>query len=184
MRVIGGTFKGRRLVAPAGRAIRPTADRIKESVFNILSGNIRNRRVLDLFAGTGALGIEAISRGAAFALFVDQATSALEAIGHNIRNLGLDVQTRVIHGNILNGLNCLSSVPQAFDLVFLDPPYATHAVAPALANLVASGSLGPGACIVIEHSTREPIDPPVDTLSLVDRRRYGKTLVSFMKPML
>ena len=93
MRVISGELKGRRLVAPAGMATRPTADRIKESVFNILAGGIRDKRVLDLFAGTGALGIEALSRGAIFAVFVDQAKAALSAIRRNIRDLKLDDRT-------------------------------------------------------------------------------------------
>jgi 16S rRNA (guanine966-N2)-methyltransferase len=184
MRVISGTLKGRRLRAPAGMATRPTADRIRESLFNILAGSIRNRRVLDLFAGTGALGIEAISRGAGSAVFVDQAKSALAAIRCNIRNLKLDDRTRVIHWNIRKNLNCLLSEPQGFDLVFMDPPYETNTVAPAIVALISCGALAPEARVIIEHSVRETIEPCADTLALVDRRRFGKTLVSFMEPML
>lgn len=171
-------------MAPVGMATRPTADRIKESMFNILAGSIQNKRVLDLFAGTGALGIEAMSRGAVSAAFVEQAKAALSAIRRNIRNLGLESQTRVIHWNILENLNCLISEQQAFDLVFIDPPYETNAVAPALAALVSCGALAHGACVVIEHSAREPIVHSMDALALVDQRRFGKTLVSFMEPML
>jgi 16S rRNA (guanine966-N2)-methyltransferase len=184
VRVISGTFKGRRLVAPAGMAIRPTADRIKESLFNIMSGSIHDKRVLDLFAGTGALGIEALSRGAVFAVFVDRAKMALSTIRQNIQALGLDDRTRIIRWDILKGLNCLTSEQQAFDLVFMDPPYATGAVAPALTALISSNALAPGARIVIEHSAGESLVPAIDMLALVDQRRFGKTLVSFMDTVL
>lgn len=184
MRVISGTLKGRRLRAPSGMTTRPTTDRIRESVFNILAGSIRNQRVLDLFAGTGALGIEAMSRGAVSAVFMDQAKASLAAIRRNIRELGLEDQTRIIQWDIRKSLKCLVSDPQAFDLVFMDPPYETNSVAPALTALISSGTLAPGARVVIEHSTREPLHHPVGTLALADQRRFGKTLVSFMGPML
>ncbi len=184
MRVISGCLKGRRLVAPAGMATRPTADRIKESVFNILAGGIQGRRVLDLFAGTGALGIEALSRGAASAVFIDRAKPALSALRRNIQALELEDRTRIIHWNILKNLNCLISTPQHVDLVFMDPPYKAGAVAPTLAALVACGVLASGARIVVEHSIRESIPPAIDALTLADQRRFGKTLVSFMDAML
>jgi 16S rRNA (guanine966-N2)-methyltransferase len=114
-------------VAPAGLSTRPTADRIKESVFNILGHRVQSRNVLDLFAGTGALGIEALSRGATSAVFIDQAKAALTAIRTNIRNLALDNCARVIQWNISNGLKCLRSAPVPYDLVFMDPPYEIHA---------------------------------------------------------
>jgi 16S rRNA (guanine966-N2)-methyltransferase len=135
-------------------ATRPTTDRIRESLFNILAGSIQDRRVLDLFAGTGALGIEAISRGAASAVFVDQARAALAAIRRNIRDLGLDARTRIIHWDIRKNLNCLASDPQAFDLVFMDPPYETHAVAPALRALISSGAMAPDT--PCDHRTQCP----------------------------
>jgi 16S rRNA (guanine966-N2)-methyltransferase len=184
VRVIGGSLRGRRLTAPAGLATRPTADRIRESIFNILAGRIEAKRVLDLFAGTGALGIEALSRGAANAVFVDQAKIALTALRRNLRALDLEDRARVCHWNILKNLNCLAAERPGFDLVFMDPPYETHAMEPALASLAASGALTPGACIVLEHSAREPLVIPVAELVLKDQRRFGKTLVSFMDTML
>lgn len=123
---------------------------------HILGSDVQSKQVLDLFAGTGALGIEALSRGAAHAVFIDQAKAALDVIRTNIRNLGMDDRTRVIQWNILKGLKCLASTPATFDLVFMDPPYETHAVTPALAALVSCGALAPGARIVIEHSVRDP----------------------------
>lgn len=183
MRVIAGQYRGRRLVTPDGLATRPTADRVKESVFNILGAGVGRQQVLDLFAGSGALGIEAISRGAAGALFLDHGKAALAAIQDNIRNLGLQAQTRVMRWNILKNLKCLMSSPQEFDLIFMDPPYASQAVAPTLMHLLASGALAPGAHLVIEHRAGERIDsrPP---FVVVDQRRFGKTLVTFMDAML
>ena len=184
MRVISGTLKGRRLIAPDGRATRPTADRIKESVFNILAGSLIDRRVLDLYAGTGALGIEALSRGAASAVFIDQAKTALAALRRNLVSLKLEDRARIIRWNILNNLNCLAAIDQQPDLVFMDPPYEANAVAPTLTALVSCGALAPGALIVIEHSVRETFTPPFDRLRLSDQRRFGKTLVSFVEAML
>ena len=183
MRVISGTLKGRRLVSPAGLATRPTADRIKESVFNILSGGIADRRVLDLFAGTGALGIEALSRGAQTAVFIDQAKPALDAIRRNITQLGLEDRARIIRWNIRKNLNCLAS-HRSFDLVFMDPPYGTGAVSPALKALITCGALASTARIVIEHSDQEHLDLRVTPLTLADQRRFGKTLVSFVNAVL
>jgi 16S rRNA (guanine966-N2)-methyltransferase len=171
-------------VAPRGLATRPTADRIKESVFNILGDRAQANLVLDLFAGTGALGIEALSRGAKHALFIDQAKAALTAIRNNIQKFNIDDRARVIQWNISKNLNCLASMPAAFDLVFMDPPYESHAVVPTLDALIASGTLTPGALIVIEHSVREPLETPLDPLTITDQRRFGKTLVSFMGNML
>ena len=182
--MISGTLKGRRLVAPAGLSTRPTADRIKESVFNILGHRVQSRNVLDLFAGTGALGIEALSRGATSAVFIDQARAALTAIRTNIRNLGLDNRARVIQWNISTGLKCLKSSPVPYDLVFMDPPYETHAACSALVSLIDCGALAPGARIVIEHSIREPLVSPAAELTIADQRRFGKTLVSFIDNML
>jgi len=183
LRVISGTLKGRRLVSPAGLATRPTADRIKESVFNILSGGIADRRVLDLFAGTGALGIEAPSRGAETAVFIDQAKPALDAIRRNIVSLELEDRSRIIRWNIRKNLNCLIS-RHPFDLVFMDPPYGTGAVSPTLEALIACGALASTARIVIEHSDRERLHLCMDPLTLADQRRFGKTLVSFVNAVL
>ena len=184
MRIISGTLKGRRLVAPRGMATRPTADRIKESIFNILAGDIQNRQVLDLFAGTGALGIEALSRGAAFAVFIDRAKPALSALRRNILNLELEERTRVIHWNILTNLNCLIPDQHRFDLVFMDPPYESDAVAVSLTALTACNALAHGARLVIEHSVRESIALPSKGLTLIDQRHFGTTLVSFIDSML
>lgn len=184
MRVISGTLKGRRLVSPDGSATRPTADRIKESLFNILAGCLIDKRVLDLYAGTGALGIEALSRGAASAVFIDQAQTALTALRRNLVALKLEDRARIIRWDILSNLNCLTASTQQVDLVFMDPPYEANAVGPTLTILMSCGVMAPGALIVVEHSVREVIGPPIDRLRLTDQRRFGKTLVSFVEAML
>lgn len=184
MRVISGRLKGRRLVAPAGMNTRPTADRIKESVFNILGPTIQAQKVLDLFAGTGALGIEALSRGALTAVFIDQAKPALAAIQRNLKDCQLIPVTRVIQWDIRKSLNCLKAETQPFDLIFMDPPYETDAVLPTLTALTTSGVLADTARIVVEHSRRETIIPVPAGLVLVSQRQFGKTLVSFLNAVL
>ncbi len=171
MRIIGGTLGGRRLRAPRGADTRPTADRVRESLFNIL-GPLDGARVLDLFAGTGALALEALSRGAASAVLVDKAAEPVRCIAENARALGVEDRARVVRAD---ALAALSRLPGPFDLIFLDPPYALD-VAPVLGAL--PPLLGDGARVIVEHDRRTP-PPGTVPLSLVDRRRYGDTEVSF-----
>ncbi|BBO85158.1 methyltransferase [Desulfosarcina ovata subsp. sediminis] len=184
MRVISGRFRGRRLVAPAGMGTRPTTDRIRESLFNILGPGLHSKQVLDLFAGTGALGIEALSRGAAAAVFVDQAKAALATIRRNLRQLQLEGVTRVLQWDIRKNLNCLKHERHRFNLVFMDPPYETQAVVPALTALLQCGAMADDARVIVEHSRRESLDPIPAGLILSDQRQFGKTLVSFLNTVL
>ena len=184
LRIISGRFKGKKLHSVRGLTIRPTADRLRESIFNILSHGVLNAVVLDLFAGTGALGMEALSRGAESAVFVDNNPKALSVIQRNITSCSFGRQARIIKWDIKNNLNCLKSAGAAFDLVFMDPPYHRDMVKPALLNLEQSGSLKKGACIVVEHSPLEPIPDHVFMFEITDRRKYGKTLVSFLSYMI
>src|ERR1019366_3862140 len=147
MRVVGGRLKGRNLASPSSRDIRPTADRLRESLFHILihayDDPIADARVLDLFAGSGALGIEAISRGAAFVLFVDAGAEARALIRGNVEALALGGHTRIWRGDATKLGHAPAGPP--FNLAFLDPPYNQGLAAPALAALVAGGWLGAGA---------------------------------------
>lgn len=183
MRVIAGELKGRRLSADKGRRVRPTADRTKESVFNILSPSLVGAEVLDLFSGTGALAIEAISRGAVSAVLIDAYGDSLAVIRKNISACGLMERTQVIRWHIERNLDCLRNRRPPFDLVFMDPPYAQGLVRPALKSLQQSRCLAPDAQIVIEHGINDPLPDPLSPYSLADQRRYGKTLVSFLSPM-
>jgi 16S rRNA (guanine966-N2)-methyltransferase len=181
MRVIGGTLRSKKLCSIKGLKTRPTSGRLREAIFNILSFCFHEAVVLDLFAGTGALGIEALSRGAAKAVFIDHSIDALTVIRKNIIACSLENQADIVRCDIVRGLGCLGSRPAAFDLVFMDPPYDSGMVGPTLCNLRLSGTLGKASLVVVEHSEKEPIrieDSPEFEMS--DQRRYGKTLVSFL----
>ncbi len=188
MRIISGKLRGKKLRLIRGMEIRPTSDRVRESVFNIISSQVKGAVVLDLFAGTGALAIEALSRGAESAVFIDQNKSALSVIGQNIRSCSFEDRAKIIKWNITTNLNCIKSAQPLFNLVFMDPPYNENMAEPALDNLHKSCSLENGACIIVEHPFQNTGSlftshiPP--SFSLEDQRKYGKTLVSFLNYML
>ncbi len=184
MRIIAGELKGKKLVSFPGKSIRPTSDRVREAIFNICASNIPGAAVLDLYAGTGAFAIEALSRGAASAVLIDVSAQAVSLIRQNIVSCRLQDQAVVICWDILKNLNCLKKFQRWFDLVFLDPPYQTHAIAPTLKHLVACGALKDQALIVVEHSVHARIPEDMAEFGLHDRRQYGKTLVSFLTYML
>jgi 16S rRNA (guanine966-N2)-methyltransferase len=184
IRVIGGDLKGRKLFTSRGLHVRPTADRVKESVFNILSHQVRQAIVLDLFAGTGALGIEALSRGAEFTVFIDNQKRACEGIERNIRTCKLENRSELISWNAVKNLCCIRSRRPPFNLVFIDPPYDKQLIEPVLQNLVESDALKPDAVIVAEHAVSERFEKKFNDLALADQRTYGKTLVSFFHYMI
>ncbi len=184
LRIIGGALKGKKLYSVRGTSIRPTADRLRESIFNILSQRVLDAVVLDLFSGTGALGIEALSRGAESVVFVDNRKTALSVLRRNIDSCMLDQKANIVKWNIRQNLNCIKSKKQHFDLIFLDPPYDKNLIKPTLFNLGKSHSLKNKACIVVEHSFLEPIPTDFITFDLLDQRKYGKTLVSFLNYMI
>jgi 16S rRNA (guanine966-N2)-methyltransferase len=185
MRIVAGQYRGKPLIAPEGSATRPTSDRARESIFNILehapwSPGVREARVADLFAGSGALGFEAISRGAAFALFVETDEAARGAIRDNVEALGLFGNTRV-HRRDATDLGARpSSAGPPFGLAFLDPPYAKGLGEKALAELHKHGWLLPGAVVVFERGGDEAaVD--AEGYELLDERVYGAAKVLFMK---
>jgi 16S rRNA (guanine966-N2)-methyltransferase len=185
MRIVGGKFKGRSIVAPQGHDTRPTSDRARESIFNVLAHaewatRIEGRRALDLFAGSGALGLEALSRGAAFALFVETDAAARGAIRDNVEALGLYGNTR-IHRRDATDLGVKpAGLGDPFDLVFLDPPYGKGLSELALAHLGDGGWITPDALILLEVGADEaPNTPAFVTL---DERVYGAAKVLFLKP--
>ena len=183
MRIISGKLGGRKLISLSGRHIRPTSDRVREALFNILAKRVVAATVLDLFAGTGALGIESISRGAKMVVSIDNSRDALGTIQKNVRQLALEDSIRMINWDIARNLNCIQTGDPVYNLVFMDPPYARGLIAKALDNLHHSGSVIPGAMLVVEHSRREELPAERDFLQLADQRKYGKTLVSFLTYM-
>lgn len=180
MRIIAGRLRGRRLATVRG-PIRPTSARVREAIFNILGEEIRGGRVLDLFSGTGALGIEALSRGAQIAIFVEQNSAALQVLQKNLENCGLTEVSRVISRSVSQGLKQLAAQQQQFELIFLDPPYGRGLATAALALLAKSGVAAPGSRIVIEHGRQEELADIYLSLNRDDERRYGETIVSFYK---
>jgi 16S rRNA (guanine966-N2)-methyltransferase len=181
MRIIGGNLKGKKLAAVRGMDIRPTADRTREAIFNIIAAKVDGANILDLFAGTGAFGLEALSRGAATAVFIDNASQAIKTIEKNITACRVQDRARVIRWDIIRNLHCLGfAAITAFDIVFLDPPYHHNAVIATLSNLVHTEKLISGAIVIAEHAPSETITDPPDGLALIDQRKYGKTLVSFL----
>ena len=185
MRIVSGQYKGKTIAAPEGQATRPTSDRAREAVFNILehapwAPPLKGARVLDLFAGSGALGLEALSRGAAFCLFVETDESARGAIRDNVEALHLYGCTRIHRRDATDLGPRPSSAGPPFDLVFLDPPYAKGLGERALAELVAHGWLQPGAALVFERGESERDIHPAG-FDLIDERRYGAAKVLFLR---
>ncbi len=178
MRIIAGEFKGRRLASVKG-AIRPTSDKVREAVFSILGCAVLEARVLDLFAGTGALSLEALSRGAAYAVLVEEQGVALAVLQKNIETLGLKDRVRVLPLPVAAALKKLTPQGMQFSLIFLDPPYGRGLALKTLAALQETALLDPQARIVAEHSHREALPEEVGRLRLSLNRRYGDTQVSF-----
>lgn len=183
MRVVGGRFGGRTLAAPAGRVLRPTSERVREAVFNILEHGISGlridgSRVLDLFAGTGAFGLEALSRGARFCLFVDDGAPARGLIRRNADALGLIGQCKIWRRDAAKLGPCAPQPP--FDLIFADPPYGKGLGTAALAALGAGGWMADGAVVVLEESDRAEVAVPAP-LHRIDERNYGDTKILFLR---
>ena len=182
MRIVGGRLRGRALAVPRSQAIRPTADRLRESLFNILAhaygDPVTDARVLDLFAGTGALGFEALSRGARFALFVDDAAEARALIRDSVAALGLGGATRIFRRDATK-LGDAGPV-DPFALVFLDPPYRQGLAERALVSARAGGWLLPDALIVVEEAVEAAFVAP-DGFSELERRRYDDTELIFLR---
>jgi 16S rRNA (guanine966-N2)-methyltransferase len=180
LRVIGGSLRGKKLHSVPGDLTRPTASRVRESVFNILAGEVTDARVLDLFAGTGILGIEALSRGARFSLFVDHHRHPLSVIRKNIAACRFDASSRVLGCDLRLDFNWGATAGGGFQLVFMDPPYNKGFVHSTLSRLHAGQLLEKEAIVVAEHSPKEPVGEEGTPFVVRDQRKYGKTLVSFL----
>ncbi len=181
MRIVAGIARGRRLRAPKGRDVRPTADRVKEAVFSILESreSSNGRSVLDLFAGAGTLGIEALSRGAAEAVFVEPARGAGDALRENLRAAGFEAEVLAMTAD--RAIGRLAAAGRRFDRVFLDPPYGQGWIERTLVALDASGVVLAGGLILAEHGGGEETVPAVGRFVRELERRYGDTRVSLYR---
>ena len=184
LRIISGEFKGRKLRSVHGTKTRPTANRIREAVFNILAFQIRNCCVLDLFSGTGAYGIEALSRGADKSVFIDIDKDCVTVLQANIKSLRLENRAKIMSWDLTKNLNCLLPLATTFNLVFMDPPYNQKMITPTLYNLHRSRAMVNGARLIVEHSNREPLIADQLPFEISDQSRYGKTVVSFLSYMI
>lgn len=180
MRIISGTLRGRKLRAVPDTGVRPTSDRVRESLFSRL-GPLDGEAVLDLFAGTGALGIEALSRGAASVVFIERAAAPFAVLKGNVSDLEIDENTEIYRVEAELALRRLSASGKRFDLVFIDPPYASDEASAALKGLVDGGLLNADAQVVVE-SSKHHLPSPVAGLSLLDERSYGDTVISRWVP--
>ena len=182
MRIVGGQLRGRTLAAPKSQAIRPTADRLRESLFNILlhayGDPVSGARVLDLFAGTGALGLEALSRGAAFALFIDDGAQARALLRENVAALGLGGVTRIFRRDATR-LGTAHPV-EPFALAFLDPPYGQGLAEKALVSAQTGGWLTSDALVVVEEAAKAAFAAP-EGYEELERRVYDDTALIILR---
>jgi 16S rRNA (guanine(966)-N(2))-methyltransferase RsmD len=179
LRVIGGERRGYRLRAPAGPRLRPTSDRVREALFDILSGRVEGARFLDLYAGSGAVGIESLSRGALECVLVESDRLAVRAIRRNLEVCGYVSRARVIRALLPEALGRLEA-PRSFDLVFVDPPYGDAGAGAVLERLARGDLLAPGAEVVLEHDRRDPAPDP-RALTKFRSVRHGDTVLSFYR---
>ncbi|MGQ9484230.1 MAG: 16S rRNA (guanine(966)-N(2))-methyltransferase RsmD [Desulfosoma sp.] len=178
MRIIAGRFRGRSLSCPKSLWVRPTADRVREALFSILGPRVLESRVLDLFAGTGALGLEALSRGAACAVFVDQDRKALAALKSNLEHCAVSFpETEVLSVSVAAAISRLAAQERRFDLIFMDPPYGKGWISKTLTLL--DSVAAPGALVIAEHHEKDHVPESVPPWQVVDRRRYGTVCLTF-----
>ena len=179
LRIIGGKYKGRKLAAFRGQSVRPTSDRVRESLFNILSVAWEGKTVLDLFAGTGGLGIEAISRGACRVVFIENHLHAIRVLEKNIATFDLTSCCEVLKCSVEKGIYLVGKSNPSFDVIFLDPPYDEGLADTALSLLGTSDILDADGIVVVEHHCKEELSEEYHKLYRSDLRTYGKTGISF-----
>ena len=178
MRVIAGEKRGTTLVSPPGGDIRPTYDRVREAVFGKLQFQIQDKTVLDLFAGSGAMGIEALSRGAVFVYFVDRDESAIQTVRANVLKTKYDEKCKIIKNDYIFALKMFKNV-QKFDIVFIDPPYESDIYKEALELLDGNGLLNPNALVVLESG--RALNIQVEGFTQTKTKKYGKAFITYME---
>ena len=178
MRVIAGKYKGRTLFSPKDQSVRPTTDRIKENVFNLVQGRVLDAAFLDLFGGSGAMSVEALSRGAAKAVTVDASRESAELIKRNFQKVGVGREAQLLELSYDLALRRLSG--QKFDLIYLDPPYKADYYEDILQRILDNGVLAEGGLILFEHATERPFPPLPEGLALFDTRKYGSVTLELI----
>lgn len=179
MRIITGLYKGRRLKTLEGLKVRPTSDRLRETLFNVLAPRIEEARFLDLCAGSGAVGIEALSRGAASIVMVETSRKAASIIADNLLHCGIDEGATLIQKDALQALRMLERDGAQFDLVYFDPPYDAEIYSPVIWQLARSGLLAPDGILIVEHRRQMPLAPNYDDLRPYRVIRQGESCLTF-----
>jgi 16S rRNA (guanine(966)-N(2))-methyltransferase RsmD len=179
MRIIAGQFRGRRLKRPEGTDLRPTSDRLKETLFDILGPEIRGATVLDIFAGTGAIGLEALSRGARTVVFIESNREAAKLIHQNLGLCGINSGFRIIQADVFKSLRTLACEGFREDIAFLDPPYRWGPYRDLLATLFHTGIAAPDSRVMIEHHRKADLPPSGDVYRCVRTVRQGDKCLSF-----
>lgn len=179
MRVIAGAARGHKLETVEGLATRPTTDRIKETLFNIIAFDLPECRFLDLFSGSGAIGIEALSRGAKEAVFVEHAVECQKVITANLQHTKLQDRARLIQADVFFALDKLAAEGSPFDIIFLDPPYEAGLYGPVLQRIAEDGLLAEDGYVIAEHSSQIPLIPPVG-MSILREKVYKTTILTFL----
>ncbi|MBQ8636793.1 MAG: 16S rRNA (guanine(966)-N(2))-methyltransferase RsmD [Clostridia bacterium] len=174
MRIISGNRRGHKLVGFEGENIRPTTDRVKESVFNLIQGFIADSSVLDLFAGSGALGFEAMSRGASEVIFVDAAKASVEVVSKNASSLNFGDNVRILN---MTYQEFFKTSKDSFDIIFLDPPYNKGFIEPVLVDIVENNRLNDGGIIVLESDDTD-MHSEFDGLSVLKQKKYGRSYIT------
>jgi 16S rRNA (guanine966-N2)-methyltransferase len=182
MRIIAGRYRGHQLGRISGTDMRPTSDRVREALFSILDQRPKGAEVLDLFCGSGALGLEALSRGASYGVFVDSSMPSLATLNRNLERIGVKT-IKVLKGRVDRVLPRLAEENRQFDLIFLDPPYRQGLVGSTLRHLDTLNLTAPGGMIVTEHEIQMKSPPQVGSLFRVDQRRYGDTGLTMYSPL-
>jgi 16S rRNA (guanine966-N2)-methyltransferase len=177
MRIISGGHKGHRISAGRKAKMRPTSEKARESIFNVLREEVAGKRILDLFAGAGSLGMEALSRGAEWVTFVDASSRSINVLKGNLEKLNLKDKSNVIR---LDGLKALSRLQQSFEMIFADPPYLKGFIQRIVDRIASSEVLEEDGILILEHHKKETFSFPPQTLSLVKQKRYGDTVISFL----
>ncbi len=181
MRIISGQCKGRKLSMIPGWDIRPTSDRVREAIFNIIGRDVKGKIVLDLFAGSGAFGLEALSRGALYAFFIDNSYSSFKIVEKNASICNFTDKFRFIRRDILKLTSLRSFMDKSAEIVFMDPPYKSGLINKTLKHPALLECLSDDALIIAEHSVKEEIDNNLSELEITDQRKYGKTFVTFLR---
>ncbi len=179
MRIVGGSYRGRKLKTVSGLDVRPTSDRLRETLFNILGPHIRDSRFLDICAGSGAIAIEALSRGASEATLIEHSRPACKAIQENLQMLGITHEAQVLNRDALSAIKQLEAKISAFDIIFFDPPYASPIYSQVMNQLAASPVIHSESIIIVEHRAKTPIEREYGRLKIYREVKQGESALAF-----